>query len=129
MNGPWFAYAIAMSAGWAENVIDRCGGTCQTVPSGCIAYVGACVRPCDCEGTVGVPGRGAVVGIGAMGLGVGAHTFVGMFIIAFPADIVANNCGSDMVVYSSHGTEGSIEGGGTNSGPTLRSVSYGGQHI
>lgn len=79
-----------MSAGCAENVIARVGGTCQTVPSGCMAYVGVCARPCDCDGTVGVPGRGEVVGIGAMGLGVAPQTFVDMFIIAFPAGIAAN---------------------------------------
>jgi hypothetical protein len=113
-------------SGGGGYVIDRVGGggTCHTDPSGCIVYVGAGLRVCDCDGTVGV-GIPDGIGMLAMGLCPGVHTFGGMFTMCdFPAAVMfASICGSEMVVNSSHGTDGSRGGAVANSGaPTLRSV-------
>lgn len=76
---------------------------------------------CDCGGTELGPGIGELGVIGAIGCPPAFHT-LGVN-IRFPAFIFASICGSDIVVNSSHGTEGSSDGGAANSaGPTLRPV-------
>lgn len=108
-------------SGWVGNVMDRegadgggtgtgaaaAGGTGQTDPSGCMANVGAGAfraGVCDCDGIVGVVGNGVFSACQPMfiidGGGGGGLT----------AFIVANICGSDIVVNSSHGNDGSSDG-------------------
>jgi hypothetical protein len=54
--------------------------------------------------------------------GPGLHALGGMFIIwGFPAAIALNSWGSEIVVYSSHGTGGSNAGAAAKSvDPTMR---------
>lgn len=102
------------------------GGTCQTDPSGCMAKVGEVVVGAGlvvvfrawvvCDGTVGVAGKGAFDGRGGTDVGSGWKTLGLRFIMAgdFAAFMQASIWGSEMVVNSSQGTEGSSDGG--NSG-------------
>lgn len=105
-------------SGGAANGIDR-GGICQTEPSGWRAYVDAGLRAWVWEGTVGVLGMvEAAAGTGAMAFGGGLHIAEGgtPFIMAgFPPVMLASSWGSEMVVNSSHGTEGSSGGAAVNS--------------
>lgn len=125
-GGNGAGYCVVIS-GCVGNAIDgACTGHIE--PSGCMANPGAApgfmVVACDCRGTDGVPEAAWLDGIGAMGVPPVFQTFGGMFIIE--GFIAASVCGSDIVVNSSHGTDGSSDGGAgaANSAdpPTLRSV-------
>lgn len=79
---------------------------------------------CDCGRTACAPGAGGLGGIGAIGVPPGLQTFGDKFIIV--GLIAASACGSDIVVNSSHGTDGSSGGGAAKSAdPILRSVQCG----
>jgi hypothetical protein len=85
-----------------------------------MAYACTGLIGCDWDGTVGVVAIGGLGGIGTILFGPGLHALGGMFIIwCFPAAIALSIWGSDIVVYSSHGTDGS------NAGAAAKSVDPG----
>lgn len=76
---------------------------------------------CDWDGTIGVVAAAVLGGIGTILLGAGLHALGGMFIIGCVPAATALKWGPEIVVYSSHGTDGSNGGGAAKSvDPTIR---------